>query len=50
MRPNLLALSRCRVLSVHGAVIEIDCIDGYTDTRVIDMKPGTPRQGLAARL
>jgi tRNA-Thr(GGU) m(6)t(6)A37 methyltransferase TsaA len=39
MRPNLIALSRCRVLSVQGSVIEIDGIDAYADTPVLDIKP-----------
>jgi tRNA-Thr(GGU) m(6)t(6)A37 methyltransferase TsaA len=39
MRPNLIALSRCRVLSVEGNVIEIDGIDAYADTPVLDIKP-----------
>ena len=39
VRPNLIALSRCRVLSVHGAVIEIDDIDALADTPVLDIKP-----------
>jgi tRNA (Thr-GGU) A37 N-methylase len=39
MRPNLIALSRCRVLGVDGNVIEIDGIDAYADTPVLDIKP-----------
>ena len=39
MRPNLIALSRCRVLSVQGSVIEIDGIDAFADTPVLDIKP-----------
>jgi tRNA-Thr(GGU) m(6)t(6)A37 methyltransferase TsaA len=39
MRPNLIALSRCRVLSVQGAVIEIDDIDALPDSPVLDIKP-----------
>lgn len=39
MRPNLIALSRCRVLSVQGSVIEIDEIDALPDTPVLDIKP-----------
>ena len=39
VRPNLIALSRCRVLSVRGNVIEIDTIDAFADTPVLDIKP-----------
>lgn len=39
VRPNLIALSRCRVLSVKGSVIEIDDIDALPDTPVLDIKP-----------
>ena len=39
VRPNLIALSRCRVLSVKGTVIEIDGIDAFADTPVLDIKP-----------
>jgi tRNA-Thr(GGU) m(6)t(6)A37 methyltransferase TsaA len=39
VRPNLIALSRCRVLSVQGTTIEIDGIDAFADTPVLDIKP-----------
>jgi tRNA-Thr(GGU) m(6)t(6)A37 methyltransferase TsaA len=39
MRPNLIALSRCRVLSVRENLIEIDSIDAFADTPVLDIKP-----------
>jgi len=39
VRPNLIALSRCQVLSVRGNVIEIDGIDAFPDTPVLDIKP-----------
>lgn len=38
-RPNLIALSRVRVLSVRDNVIEIDDIDAFADTPVLDLKP-----------
>jgi len=38
-RPNLIALSRVKVLAVRGNVIEIDEIDAYADTPVLDLKP-----------
>ncbi len=39
VRPNPIALSRCRVLLVQGSVIEIDDIDAFADTPVLDIKP-----------
>lgn len=39
VRPNLIALSRVRILAVRGTVIEIDGIDAYPDTPVLDLKP-----------
>ncbi|MES9968384.1 MAG: tRNA (N6-threonylcarbamoyladenosine(37)-N6)-methyltransferase TrmO [Candidatus Thiodiazotropha sp.] len=39
VRPNLIALSRCRILSIQGNLIEIDAIDAFADTPVLDIKP-----------
>jgi tRNA-Thr(GGU) m(6)t(6)A37 methyltransferase TsaA len=39
MRPNLIALSRCKIHSVKDNVIEIDSIDAFPDTPVLDLKP-----------
>lgn len=39
VRPNLIALSRCRVISVQDNIIEIDNIDAFPDTPVLDIKP-----------
>jgi len=39
MRPNLIALSRCRVRAVQDNLIEIDDIDAFPDTPVLDIKP-----------
>jgi len=39
VRPNLIALSRVRILSVRENVIEIDQIDAFPDTPVLDLKP-----------
>lgn len=38
-RPNLIALSQVKLLSVRGNRIEIDGIDAYADTPVLDLKP-----------
>ena len=42
MRPNLIALSLCRVVSIQGTDIEIESIDAFDQTPVIDLKPYTP--------
>lgn len=39
MRPNLIALSLCRVVSIKGSDIEIESIDAFDQTPVIDIKP-----------
>lgn len=39
VRPNLIALSRCKVLSVKKNVVEIDRIDAFPNTPVMDLKP-----------
>lgn len=39
LRPNLIALSEVRIVSVKGNVIEIDGIDAFADTPVLDLKP-----------
>jgi tRNA-Thr(GGU) m(6)t(6)A37 methyltransferase TsaA len=38
-RPNLIALSEVAVIAVRGNVIEIDSIDAWADTPVLDLKP-----------
>ena len=37
-RPNLIAISRCKILSVKDNIIEIDGIDAFADTPVLDLK------------
>jgi tRNA-Thr(GGU) m(6)t(6)A37 methyltransferase TsaA len=39
VRPNLIALSRCRIIKIDGRRIEIDDIDAFPDTPVLDIKP-----------
>lgn len=39
VRPNLIALSRCRIVRIQGTTIEIDGIDAFPDTPVLDIKP-----------
>jgi tRNA (adenine37-N6)-methyltransferase len=38
VRPNLIAISTCRIISVKDNVIEIDEIDAFHNTPVIDLK------------
>lgn len=38
VRPNLIGLTRCRVVAVAGNVVEIDRIDAFPDTPVLDIK------------
>ena len=42
VRPNLIAMTLCKIVSVKGNVIEIDDIDAFADTPVIDIKPYIP--------
>ena len=39
VRPNLIALSHCDIISVKDNIIEIDFIDAFPDTPVLDIKP-----------
>jgi tRNA-Thr(GGU) m(6)t(6)A37 methyltransferase TsaA len=39
VRPNLIALSLCRILSVKAAIVQIDKIDAFDDTPILDLKP-----------
>ena len=41
-RPNLIALTLCRILSVKGNVIEIEKTDAFDGTPVLDIKPFIP--------
>jgi len=40
VRPNLIALTTCKVLSVKGGLVTIDSIDAFDDTPIIDLKSG----------
>ena len=42
VRPNLIGLSLCRVLSIQENVVEIDEIDAFHNTPVLDLKPYIP--------
>jgi tRNA-Thr(GGU) m(6)t(6)A37 methyltransferase TsaA len=38
VRPNLIGLSRCKIISVQGNIMEIDDIDAFSGSPVIDLK------------
>ncbi|MBI4878808.1 MAG: tRNA (N6-threonylcarbamoyladenosine(37)-N6)-methyltransferase TrmO [Planctomycetes bacterium] len=42
VRPNLLALSTCRILSVEGRVVTVEDIDAFDSTPILDLKPYSP--------
>ena len=39
VRPNLLALSRCRLISVRENLVEMEGNDVFPGTPVLDIKP-----------
>jgi len=39
VRPNLIAITICRLISIEGNVIRVDEIDAFDGTPVIDIKP-----------
>ena len=41
-RPNLIALSLCKIVSVEESLVEVENIDAFADTPVLDMKPFIP--------
>lgn len=42
VRPNLIALSLCRIVSVKDNVLEVEKIDADNGTPILDLKPFTP--------
>ena len=42
-RPNLIGMTLCKIVSVKDNIIEIDGIDAFADTPVLDIKPHVPR-------
>ena len=42
VRPNLIALSLCRIVSIRENIIVIDRIDAFPGTPVLDIKPYIP--------
>ena len=43
VRPNLIALTVCKIVSIEGCTIHIDKIDAFDQSPVIDLKPYIPR-------
>ena len=41
-RPNLIAVTLCRVLSVKDNIVEVDNIDAFAGTPILDLKPYIP--------
>jgi len=42
VRPNLIALSVCKILSIEGGEVRIGSIDAFDDTPILDLKPHIP--------
>ncbi len=42
MRPNLIALARCRILAIEDTIIRVDAIDAFDGSPVIDIKSYFP--------
>lgn len=42
VRPNLIALSLCKIVSVKDNVVEVESIDAFEGTPVVDLKPYAP--------
>ncbi len=42
VRPNLIALTTCKLLSVEGGVLTLESIDAFDGTPVLDIKPVVP--------
>jgi len=46
VRPNLIALSQCRIISIKDCTIRIESIDAFDNSPVIDIKPYVPGSDL----
>ncbi len=42
VRPNLIALTLCRVLTIKDNVVQVDKIDAFANTPILDLKPYIP--------
>ncbi len=48
MRPNLIGLTLCKIVSVKDNAIEVESIDAFEGTPVLDIKPFLPGQDCAS--
>lgn len=44
VRPNLIAVTTCKVLSVEGGIVTVDKIDAFDDTPILDLKSAGTRK------
>jgi tRNA-Thr(GGU) m(6)t(6)A37 methyltransferase TsaA len=42
VRPNLIALTLCRIISISDSIVQIESIDAFEGTPVLDLKPYIP--------
>lgn len=42
VRPNLIALSRCKVLSIRNEIVTVDKVDALDGSPILDIKPYIP--------
>ena len=42
VRPNLIGLTLCKVLSVKDNIVEVEKIDAFSNTPILDLKPYIP--------
>jgi len=49
-RPNPIAISTCKILSIYGNIIYIDKIDAFDRTPVIDIKPFIPSTDIISEI
>lgn len=48
VRPNLVALSLCKIVSIKGNMIEVEKLDAFEGTPILDLKPYAPGQDSAS--
>ena len=41
-RPNLIAMTLCRIISIKNNVVEVEKIDAFSGTPILDLKPYIP--------
>jgi tRNA-Thr(GGU) m(6)t(6)A37 methyltransferase TsaA len=50
IRPNLIGIAVCRLVHIEGNVIQIDEIDAFAETPVLDLKPCLSSEEVAVDL